>query len=320
MKLARGLTVAAVLSAAATVVAGGLVHATGAGLACPDWPLCFGHVFPALFPVTSGVLFEHGHRLLAALTGVLVLGSTVAVWRTGGTTDTQRLLAALAPLFVLIQALLGALTVLWRLPPMVSLAHFVLAQITFLTLLLLGWSLFESPNERQLAGPSGRIDTLVAGGTALVTFGQMVLGAWLRHIGTRGQLVEGFWRRIESELPCQTFPWCPPRWLDGMLPSYHVIYESHRIGAALVVLAVAGLMVRFWRYRRRHPRLYRLALLSVLFVFVQVLVGELSVRSYLAVVPVTLHLGGALFLFTTLTVLTLETWGPPGLAVDRERA
>lgn len=65
----------AVLTAGATLVlifVGALVTSTGSGLAVPDWPLSFGQVFP---PMVGGVLFEHGHRLVAALVGLL----TVAV-------------------------------------------------------------------------------------------------------------------------------------------------------------------------------------------------------------------------------------------------
>ena len=62
----------AVLTAGATLVlifVGALVTSTGSGLAVPDWPLSFGQVFP---PMVGGVLFEHGHRLVAACVGLPV--------------------------------------------------------------------------------------------------------------------------------------------------------------------------------------------------------------------------------------------------------
>src|SRR5437867_13321759 len=73
-----GLHRLAVLTAAATLgllFVGGLVTSTGSGLAVPDWPLSFGRVFP---PMEGGVLFEHGHRLVAATTGLLTIG--LAAW------------------------------------------------------------------------------------------------------------------------------------------------------------------------------------------------------------------------------------------------
>src|SRR5262245_41489440 len=76
--MSRALHRFAVLTAAATFVllfAGGLVTSTGSGLAVPDWPLSFGQVFP---PMQGGVLFEHGHRLVASLVGALTV--VLALW------------------------------------------------------------------------------------------------------------------------------------------------------------------------------------------------------------------------------------------------
>src|SRR5262245_41519941 len=63
---------------AATVlllVAGGLVTSTGSGLAVPDWPLSFGQVFPKM---EGGVLFEHGHRMVASTIGLMIV--VLAIW------------------------------------------------------------------------------------------------------------------------------------------------------------------------------------------------------------------------------------------------
>ncbi|MGH9797394.1 MAG: COX15/CtaA family protein, partial [Candidatus Polarisedimenticolia bacterium] len=68
----------AVVCAAATaglLLAGALVTSTGSGLAVPDWPLSFGQVLPRM---EGGVLYEHGHRLVAAAVGLLTVG--LAVW------------------------------------------------------------------------------------------------------------------------------------------------------------------------------------------------------------------------------------------------
>ena len=61
------LLVAATL---ALIFVGGLVTSTGSGLAVPDWPLSYGMVMP---PMVGGVLFEHGHRMVASAVGFLPL-------------------------------------------------------------------------------------------------------------------------------------------------------------------------------------------------------------------------------------------------------
>lgn len=306
----------AVLSAGLTAAAGGWVHATGASLACPDWPLCFGQYFPALYPLSTGILFEHGHRVLAGLTGLLILGLAVGVLVSDRTTRAQRILGIGAFVLVFVQALVGAATVLMGLPSWVSVAHFTLAQLTLLVVLTLSWSLYRSGDERRTeACTSGDRRVVLTGW--LATFGQMELGAWLRHIGTRGQMVSGFWASsLEDVVPCGTYPMCPPRWLDGMLDFYRTVYVSHRVGAVLVLLIVVLVVVRFHRHRRRSRACYTLGVLALGFVFVQVLVGELSVRSYLAPVPVTLHLVGAELLLVTLTLMYLRIRRPACLAPE----
>ncbi|HTC21195.1 MAG TPA: COX15/CtaA family protein, partial [bacterium] len=129
------------------LLAGALVTSTGSSLAVPDWPLSFGTLFPHM---TGGVLFEHGHRLVAGTVSCLMLGLAVTVQRVEERSGVKRL-AWGAMGAILLQAVLGGVTVLLHLPTQVSVAHAGLAQIFFcliLTLSLLtskGW-IEEKPN------------------------------------------------------------------------------------------------------------------------------------------------------------------------------
>jgi len=175
----RALHRLALLTAGTTfllIIAGGLVVGFEAGLAVPDWPLSFGTWMP---PMVGGVFYEHGHRMIAGTVGVLT--SVLAVWL--GWRDPRRWLKGVgvaAWVAVVVQAILGGLTVLYLLPIPILIAHAGLAQIFFC--LVLSLALFTSPAwERQPEEsiPSG-FQSLAATATAAL-FLQLLLGAALRH-------------------------------------------------------------------------------------------------------------------------------------------
>src|SRR3954451_13211472 len=116
----------AVSTAVATyllILIGGLVHGTGSSLACPDWPTCYGSLMPKM---EGGVLIEHSHRLAARtvviMTLVLAAMLTVTASRDAGL-RRLRPFGWLAVGLVFMQALLGGITVILRLPTPISTAH-----------------------------------------------------------------------------------------------------------------------------------------------------------------------------------------------------
>ena len=136
---------------AVLILAGGLVTSHEAGLAVPDWPLSYGQLFP---PMVGNVFWEHGHRMIAGSVGILTL--VLAVWiqmvcRGGSCTRPQRATTRVAPTIVILgwaafgvvvlQAVLGGLTVLYLLPPPISIFHACLAQTFFCILIALAYFL-----------------------------------------------------------------------------------------------------------------------------------------------------------------------------------
>lgn len=154
------------------LIAGGLVTSTGSGLSVPDWPLSFGTLNP---PMRGGVLFEHGHRLFAGCVAALTAVLSFWVWATE-TRRAPRLLAAAAAALILVQAVLGGMTVLLKLPPQVSIAHATLGQTVFCLLVLLA----DSMGEPRAASSDW---AAVYPAAALAAFAQLVLGAVVRHTG-----------------------------------------------------------------------------------------------------------------------------------------
>ncbi len=168
------VAVAAVVATFALLVVGGLVHPTGSSLACPDWPLCNGQVFPAM---RGGVLYEHGHRLVALAVVLLTLALAGLVLGTGADRGT-RWLAIGAVLLVGVQASLGAITVLLRLPLIVSTAHLATSMAFFALLVALAHRLRP---EGPRAAPAPR---RLVGLAAVAVYLQIVLGALVRHTGS----------------------------------------------------------------------------------------------------------------------------------------
>jgi cytochrome c oxidase assembly protein subunit 15 len=146
------------------VAAGGMVTSTGSGLAVPDWPTTYGYSmfsFP-LGKMVGGIFYEHGHRLIATTVGLLTIGLVIWLWRAEPRRWVRRLgLAALA--VVILQGLLGGLTVLLFLPDAISISHAGLAQIFFCMTVAL--ALVTSPTwrapRRALVEDRGLLSSLV---------------------------------------------------------------------------------------------------------------------------------------------------------------
>ncbi|MBI2093195.1 MAG: COX15/CtaA family protein [Candidatus Omnitrophica bacterium] len=175
----------AMLTASATfllLIAGGLVTSTDSGLAVPDWPLSYGMLFP---PMVGGIFYEHGHRMIAGVVGILI--GVLAVW----TRKTEkriwvRRLAAFAFAAVLAQALLGGLTVLLLLPPQISIAHACLGQTVFCLVVGLAWCTHPGWSATlATARPIGGSFFLrfLAMAVAILAATQLFLGAVIRHTG-----------------------------------------------------------------------------------------------------------------------------------------
>jgi cytochrome c oxidase assembly protein subunit 15 len=296
----RGLHRLAVVTAGATLgllFVGGLVTSTGSGLAVPDWPLSFGQVFP---PMVGGVLFEHGHRLVAALVGALTL--VLAAWVSlGETRPAVRLLALLALFVVILQGVLGGVTVLYRLPLGVSVSHACLAQVFFCLAVTLavvtGEQWWRTP---PAARAVGTLPYLALATTALV-FAQLVLGALMRH--------------MKAGLAIPDFPLAFGRLVPPLVTPHIALHFAHRLGAVLVLVAVATLALRL---RHEHPLLRRPGLLAAGLVLLQVALGATVIWSRRAIVPTTTHVVVGAALLASCLVVTLRAFRQlPARAVAR---
>ena len=281
----------AVLLAAATVLllaAGGLVTSTGSGLAVPDWPLSFGKIFP---PMVGGVLFEHGHRLIAGTVGLMTLILSAWFARSERRSWVRRLSFAACGLVVL-QGILGGVTVLLRLPPAVSVAHACLAQAFFCVTVILALATSRGfMGGDRVDGRSAAAVAPLAAAAAGLVYGQLILGAVMRHTG--------------AGLAIPDFPLALGRLVPPLGSPEVAVHFAHRLGALIVALAVGVLALRVRRLGgpAQARGLAGPARLAVLLVLVQVTLGALTVLSRLSVVPATAHVvTGALLLATTVVL------------------
>jgi len=183
----RGFHGFAVFTACATlivIIAGALVTSNDAGLSVPDWPTSYGHVF-RLPPWVGGVRYEHSHRVIAGFT--VFLTGAIALWTWFA--DRRRwmkVLASAALGTIVVQAILGGLTVLRFLPPAISTAHAAVAQTFFCIAVLIavftGRKWVEEVEGTAI--DNGRPTLLTLGALSIfILYLQLILGAMFRHHG-----------------------------------------------------------------------------------------------------------------------------------------
>ncbi len=174
----------AVFSACLTVVlvtAGALVTSNDAGLSIPDWPLAYHSVVP---PFVGGIRYEFTHRVIAACEIAISLIFAFWLWRAEPRKKVRNF-GWIAVVAVCGQAVLGGMTVIFRQPVWISVAHATLAQIFFCTIVSLAlftsrWWWQDVSSMEDKGSPRIRTLTIL---TAIATLLQLVLGAEFRHKG-----------------------------------------------------------------------------------------------------------------------------------------
>jgi cytochrome c oxidase assembly protein subunit 15 len=127
---------AALIALTLIVFTGAAVRLSGSGLGCPDWPRCYGNVYP---PLRTHALIEFSNRVVSGLVGVVVVVVAAAAWRRRPFRRDLALLALALPLGVVGQAVLGGYTVEEKLAPGFVMAHFGLSMLILVAAAALAW-------------------------------------------------------------------------------------------------------------------------------------------------------------------------------------
>ena len=314
-----GTTLAALALTLVVVVLGAYVRGSDAGLGCPDWPGCYGHVAPPthLEGVDAGKAWkEMVHRYAASTLGLLIVAlAAMAWWRRQEQSQPVRLPLLLVPI-VMLQGALGMWTVTLLLKPLVVSLHLFggMAILSMLCLIALRQSGFLAP---RIQAPR-----------------------WLRWVGHAAfvlislQLLLGAWTSSNyAAIACPDLPTCQGAWLPdtdfgegfvlwrglgvdysgGVLdqPARVAIHLAHRVGAVVVTLVLGLLAIGAWRESRRsavrewrHPRLLLLGALVL-----QLGIAVLMVRAAFPLALATAHNAGAALLVLAMTAMNSSLHG-----------
>lgn len=286
------------------VVVGGLVRATNSGLGCPDWPTCHGQLVP---PAEKHTLIEFSHRSVAAIVGVLFLGVTFFTFKTEWRNKLVFWLAFTAGLLLVVQIVLGGITVKRELPPEIVAAHLATAMSFIGVLIVVATiSLMRSRGIRAITLSAETPFTRMAVLAAATAFLTLVLGSYIS--GTN------------AALACDGWPLCNGSLVPGG-DSAVGLHFMHRLIAGVLGLLLLGVAYLAYEDRRRQPLLLALALFSLAAYIAQALIGAANIWTELAAGVVVAHLSlGALLWCTTLLLSALAFYLPgDDVASEAER-
>ncbi len=260
----RRFTKLVAVSTLLLIFAGAMVTSTGSGLAVPDWPTTYGeNMFTFHYSKwVGGIFYEHGHRLIASTVGFLCI--LQAIWlQRREPKRFVRILGWLSLGAVIVQGMLGGLTVILLLPKAVSISHAGLAEIFFC--LNVSIAFFTSRWYGELKTmDKGDAPVGLAWTVTGIVYAQILAGAVMRHFG--------------AGLAIPDFPRSFGRWIPEFASKEIVAAFVHRAGGLAVAAAVITLAVRLLRYERNHPLRFLSHLLLVV-VTAQILLGGYVVWS-----------------------------------------
>lgn len=289
---------------------------TGSGLSVPDWPLSYGTFFP---PMIGGVFYEHGHRMIATYVGLLTLIQTIAL-AVIEKRQWVKVLGFCSLLAVILQGVLGGLTVLFYLPVAISASHAILAQ-TFLGLTMIiaySQSIERGQRENEKFEAKGDYLKIILIFIGLI-YVQLFLGALMRH--------------TESGLAIYDFPTMGGKWIPAFdetmlahinawrfqhdLPNVTmhqiVVHFLHRVGALFVLTGLYFVLFKGFKYYRSYLPIKKTLNLLMFVLTLQIILGILTVLTGKSPILTSIHvvtgaftLGCTVFLFLRSAPLRLE--------------
>ena len=296
----RWLALAVALAGYLLIVIGGTVRVTGAGLGCgPEWPLCDGRLVPG-WDLLAWI--EYVHRMIALAVILLTGAVAVASWRARSPDRWIVRLPLIAAGLVLVQAMLGAITVWTHLEAAVVALHLGVALSYLAVALVLAFRTWF-PALARVAGRSPLRPWLVAALGAV--FLLMLSGAYTAKRGT------GF--------ACPEWPFCGGFWIPTGWTNVDV-HLTHRLIALVAVLLVAGVARKARRVRGESRWVVGLATAAAVLMVAQVFVGAANIWFRLHPAVSVAHLAVATIVWVLLMLAVLADRALATATVQQERA
>jgi cytochrome c oxidase assembly protein subunit 15 len=283
-----------------------MVTSKNVGLAVPDWPTTFGYNM-FLFPVSKwvgGILFEHTHRLMGSLVGLLTIVLAVWLWLCDDRRWVRNV-GVVAVIGVILQGILGGLRVT-MMKDQIGIFHACVAQ-AFLGLLVF-IALVTTQFWRSLTDllvdsrgflPIKRLSVAIT----VAIYIQLALGATMRHQHRDLAILDfptanGAWLPDTSATALAKInAWRDARALSDVTAFQIWLQVAHRFLALVIAIAIIAFCVRVWRYGRASAVLKRISALWIALVLCQITLGAWVIWSNKAADVATAHVAlGAVML------------------------
>ncbi len=264
------------------IFAGALVKSFEVGLSVPDWPTTYGYQMFA-FPwadMVGGIFYEHGHRMLATLVGALTL--ILGIWLGHKESrNSVKLLGFTALVLVIVQGLLGGLTVLYFLPTPISLLHGVIAQTFFLVVILIAYTLSKEFCERKNGKDKNSSLVMVF---LIAIYMQLIVGAWMRHTDSGLAIYDfptmaGSWLPIFNESMLSTInSWRFDMDLSNVSLFQVLIHFIHRLGAFFILSFMVLIHFKMNKKSYHYSNTVKINLYALeIIIGVQMLLGAITI-------------------------------------------
>ena len=282
----RAWSLASVIFLLGLIILGGVVRITDSGLGCPDWPFCHGKVIPSSDPAT---LIEYSHRMVAAVTGLIIVVTGFVIWRSH---RRERILTSpiiLAILLLIVQVILGWITVRTELNEWLVMAHLTVAQSVLGLMILVtvvGVSLRNPRTGEATSISTTARNTFIA--ALVATFAVILSGAYTQATGATGACGDS-WPLCSGSLFPNTF-------LEG-------VHMGHRFLTIVAVPIIVAAANQAYNLRRQIPGINRLAPLLIALFVGQIVVGGVNVMLGFHRATNVMHLAAATFVWAALVLL-----------------